>query len=203
MNLQEPFINDNIPQFVSTAKAARMLGLSTTLIQTLVDKSELDGWKTSGGHRRISLKSIMDYRNNAQSAVTPSSHLRATPRVMVAIENQILLHKVKQSSAHWGFPVQLNFSNSVTEALLRLGTERPDLLVVEMGMPRTAQQKTITALENFNTKGRAVSMVLVTKENQLRKDTELHTKHIQLAPGPLTEIWLHAYLTGVVASCRS
>lgn len=53
--------NEKQSQFLSTAEAARMLGLSTTLVQTLVDQGELKGWKTRGGHRRISLESILEY----------------------------------------------------------------------------------------------------------------------------------------------
>ncbi|MEN9889567.1 MAG: hypothetical protein RL559_1604, partial [Pseudomonadota bacterium] len=52
----------NHPQYLSTAEAARMLGLSTTLVQSLVDKNELNGWKTRGGHRRIALQSIEVYQ---------------------------------------------------------------------------------------------------------------------------------------------
>ena len=37
--------NDKLSQFLSTAEAARMLGLSTTLVQTLVDQGELKGGK--------------------------------------------------------------------------------------------------------------------------------------------------------------
>ncbi len=196
-------MNDKVPEFVSTATAARMLGLSTTLIQTLVDKSELDGWKTRGGHRRISIQSITNYRSDAQLAITDPSRMRSIPRIMVAVESQELLEKLAHHSQHWEFPIQLRFSGSVTEALLNLGSERPDQLIVEMGMPRAEQEKTLAALENFNTKGRPVSMVLVTQEILLRPSTAPRSKLIQLAPGPLTEVWMHAYLTGVVASCKS
>ena len=47
--------SQSTPEFISTATAAQMLGLSTTMIQSLVDKNELQGWKTQGGHRRISM----------------------------------------------------------------------------------------------------------------------------------------------------
>lgn len=203
MNLKEPFMNDKTPQFVSTATAARMLGLSTTLVQTLVDKNELDGWKTRGGHRRIAMQSIIDYRSHSHSAIVGTSHMRSTPHVMVAIETPTLLQRLDQHCRNWNFPIKLNFNSSITEALLNLGSERPDLLVVEMGMPRAEQEKTLSALENFNTKGRPVSMVLVTEESQLRPSADPRGKLIQLVPGPLTEVWMHAYLTGVVASCRT
>lgn len=195
-------MNDKAPpQFLSTAAAAQMLGLSTTLIQTLVDKNELQGWKTRGGHRRISLQSIHDYQTHARTLNASPGRVRGVPRIMVASENPATLEALGRLE-QWNFQVQLKFVDSVTEALLNLANERPDLLVAELSMPRQQQQKTIQALENFNSRGRPISMVLVTQENKLLGPATEAGKFIQIAPGPLTEVWLHAYLTGVVARCQ-
>ena len=191
------------PQFLSTAAAANMLGLSTTLVQSLVDKNELLGWKTRGGHRRISLQSIHEYQTQALGDKVIPNRLRAQPRVLVAIESPESLAQLRQSSAAWQFGVDLHFVDSITEALLCLGSDQPDLLVVELTMPKAQQEKTLQALENFNARSRPISMVLVTKENDLRTTTTDAPNAIQLAPGPLTDVWLHAYLTGVVATCRT
>ena len=43
----KPATHDN--RFLSTAEAARMLGLSTTLVQTLVDQGDLKGWMSHPG----------------------------------------------------------------------------------------------------------------------------------------------------------
>jgi len=44
--------------YCGTTYAAKLLGLSVGTIQTLVEKAELQAWKTQGGHRRISMQSI-------------------------------------------------------------------------------------------------------------------------------------------------
>lgn len=191
------------PQFLSTAAAANMLGLSTTLIQSLVDKNELLGWKTRGGHRRISLQSIHEYQTQALGDKVIPNRLRAQPRVLVAIESPENLAQMRQSSAAWQFPVDLAFVDSITEALLSLSTERPDLMVVELAMPKAQQEKTLQALENFNARSRPISMVLVTKEKDLKSSSVGSAQPIQIAPGPLSDVWLHAYLTGVIATCRN
>ena len=196
-------MNDKTPQYLSTAAAAQMLGLSTTLIQNLVDKNELQGWKTRGGHRRISLQSINDYQTNARMVNYANQRSKPLPRIMVVSENPKALASLGEHSAQWNFQVSLKFVDSVTEALLILGSERPDLLVVELGMPRPHQQKTIQALDNFNARGRPISMVLVTEESGLLQTCEVTSNLIQIAPGPLSEVWLHAYLTGVVSRIQA
>jgi excisionase family DNA binding protein len=193
-----------IAQFLSTAEAARMLGLSTTLVQTLVDQGDLKGWKTRGGHRRISLESILDYQNVSRSAMGGSVKSMAKPRVTVVIENARLMEQLIASNNGWKFPVEVTFFDSVTEALLELSSKRPDMLVVEMSMPRAQQEKTLQALENFNNRDRSpLSVVLVTEETALLSPHPTGSpSSIQVVSGPMSSIWLHAYLTGVVASCQ-
>jgi excisionase family DNA binding protein len=197
--------NDSkIAQFLSTAEAARMLGLSTTLVQTLVDQGELKGWKTRGGHRRISVESILEYQNVSRSNMGANVKSMAKPRVTVVLENRRLMDQLIASNADWKFPVEVTFFDSVTEALLELSSKRPDMLVVEMSMPRVQQEKTLQALENFNNRGRSpLSVVLVTEEPALLSpNASASPSSIQVVSGPMSSIWMHAYLTGVVASCQ-
>jgi hypothetical protein len=78
------------------------------------------------------------------------------------------------------------------------------MLVVEMSMPRAQQEKTLQALENFNSRGRSpLSVVLITKEKDLLSSNAVGpASSIQVISGPMSPIWMHAYLTGVVASCQ-
>ena len=171
--------NEKQSQFLSTAEAARMLGLSTTLVQTLVDQGELKGWKTRGGHRRISLESILDYQNTSRSAMGVAIKSMMKPRVTVVVESAQLMSQLMLASADWQFAVDVTFFDSVTEGLLELSSKRPDMLVVEMSMPRTQQEKNLLAQRATGT-----------------------ANSIQVVSGPMSPVWMHAYLTGVVASCQ-
>ena len=197
-------MTETLPQFLSTAEAARMLGLSTTLVQSLVDKNELRGWKTRGGHRRISLQSLQEYQAQAGSIASAPSRLGRIPKLMVVIESDKQLPLLQQACEAWNFPVEIKFIDSVTTALLDLATERPDMLVVEMVMPLAQQEKTLLALDNFNARSQPISMVLVTEEKELAAVARSASPQlIQVVPGPLSKVWLHAYLTGVVAAHRT
>jgi excisionase family DNA binding protein len=200
----KPTAEPKVPQFLSTAEAARMLGLSTTLVQTLVDQGELKGWKTRGGHRRISLDSIQDYQSASRSSMGISLKSSVKPRVTVVVESAQLMDQLMAANSGWTIPVEVTFFDSVTEALLELSSKRPDMLVVEMSMPRAQQEKTLQALENFNSRGRSpLSVVLITKEKDLLSSNAVGpASSIQVISGPMSPIWMHAYLTGVVASCQ-
>lgn len=196
-------MQDTAPQFLSTAEAANMLGLSTTLIQSLVDRNELSGWKTRGGHRRIALQSVLDYQSSAQAGRGVSAKARPQPKVMTVVETPELLQSLQKAVAEWSFPFDFRFGDSITAALLDLAQERPDVLIVELSMGRSQQEKTVSALQGFNTKGRPMSIALVTEESGLISAASRNAPSVQVVSGPLTPIWLHAFLTGVQATWRA
>ena len=47
-------IPDTSDEYCGTSYAAKLLNLSVGTVQTLVEKNELEAWKTQSGHRRIS-----------------------------------------------------------------------------------------------------------------------------------------------------
>ena len=155
------------PQFLSTAQAAEMLGLSTTLVQSLVDRNELSGWKTRGGHRRISRQSILDYQTNAQVGSGLGGKPRGQATVMVVAESQDLFDQLQSASQSWRFPFVLQLRDAITAALLDLSNARPDMLVVELAMSLSQQERTVAALQEFNARGRPMSIALVTQETGL------------------------------------
>lgn len=63
---------DTLEDYCGTTYAAKLLGLSVGTIQSLVEKNELQAWKTQGGHRRISMPSIRDYQRRHNMLVTPA-----------------------------------------------------------------------------------------------------------------------------------
>ena len=77
--------------YCGTSYAARLLGLSVATVQSLVEKGEIDAWKTLGGHRRVALNSVNAYiaKNSPQLAradINPKSRLR----VLVVEDDDVL-----------------------------------------------------------------------------------------------------------------
>ena len=193
---------DEMPQFLSTAEAAKILGLSTSLVQSLVDSNELKGWKTRGGHRRISLQSILLYQKEASCFPVRSAPEVRKLRVVVVQENPEALELLRQQAVQWDVAVNTAFFGSLTEAVLDMSRQPADMLVAELQMARSLQESTLQALQNFNPHGaRPPSVVVLTQEKNLsiRRDMR-QAQTLQLVSGPMTEVWLQAYLTGVVAA---
>jgi excisionase family DNA binding protein len=202
--LQEAKVQQAPSQFLSTAAAAKMLGLSTTLVQTLVDQGELKGWKTRGGHRRISAESIQDYQSQADSSMTRKLKMASAPKISVVLDDAGWVGSFKSDLKQWKLPIEVSFFESVTEAILDLSAHRPDMVVIEMSMPLAQQEKTLRALENFNKRGKSpLSVVIITQEKALISSVSNGPdSSIQLVSGPVSAVWLHAYLIGILASTK-
>jgi excisionase family DNA binding protein len=189
--------------FLSTSDAAQMLGLSTTMVQTLVDRGDLKGWKTRGGHRRIALESVNDYQNGAVGAMGTPLKPTVKPCVMVVVESAHLRQPLLCVRTEWAPLVDVAFFDSVTEAFLEMSSKRPHMLVLEMCSPNVQQEKTLRVLENFNKKVDVpMSVTVVTEDKQGLSPLFISpASSIQVVSGPMSASWMHAYLAGLMALC--
>ena len=187
--------------YLSTAEAAQMLGISTTLVQTLVDTRELEGWRTRGGHRRIALASLQQYQSRthsgrARAALSPL-------QVVVVSEHPETLAPLQAQALRWSPQLSVSLRDSVSSTLLELGEQRPDVLLLELSMPGPQQEKTVQALQAFMARNPAPAITLLTQDSALLATPTSHQKGLQLLPGPLTPSWLEGFLSGVFLDLMS
>lgn len=137
--------------FVTTREAAKALSISLRTAQLWVEAGILEAWKTSGGHRRISLASIERLRAGERPAIrasapapvasapvppAPAAAIASTrPRVLVVEDDKVLLKLYKTTIERWNLPVDVECAGNGYEALLAIGRNSPDLLVSDLRMP--------------------------------------------------------------------
>ena len=177
-----------------------MLGVSTTMVQSLVDSMELVGWKTRGGHRRIALESIADLKNKQIVKVSTPYKARQLPSIIVAVESQALYQALHEALPSWRFPFEVKLLDSIALALLHLPKDRPDMLIAEMNMPLHQQERILAAMADLNTSGRRISMTLLAQGADAAELRHQGASSIQMITGPLTLAWLEAFLAGVQAT---
>jgi excisionase family DNA binding protein len=152
---------------VSTAEAARILGLAVRSVQLMVDRGELSAWKTPGGHRRISRESIEHWRIGAAgsdhakeppsmrsggdvSGVRPPN--RAVPgatRRVLLIEDSIHFQNLVSLLLRQQFPdVDLRVASDAIAGLALVGQFQPDVLVVDIMLPGIDGATLITSLRS-------------------------------------------------------
>jgi excisionase family DNA binding protein len=185
--------------FCGTFYAAKVLGLSVGTVQSLVEKGELEAWKTKGGHRRIAMQSLRDYqlRMGLHTAADPmaTTYLKA----LFVDDDSVSLEMIRAVTDRLKLPLDCILMSSAMEALIDITTLRPDVLFTDLRMPGVDGfhfLRTIRANESF------ASMVLVAitgmdeVEISERGGLPAHTVVMQK---PLDMNWLRGFLTALVA----
>jgi excisionase family DNA binding protein len=185
--------------FCGTFFAAKLLGLSVGTVQSLVERGELEAWKTKGGHRRISLQSVRDYqtRNGLQTQFGVTS--QGLLKVLVVDDDQISLELIRTAVNKWQLPLDCTVMPSAMEALIDINSLRPQVLLTDLNMPGVdgfALLKTLRSNPVF------AHMVLVAVTAMPDEDIAKRgglPEHTVLVRKPLDMHWLHGFMTALVA----
>ncbi len=129
--------------FCTTREAADMLDVSVRTAQLWANSGLLEAWKTKGGHRRISRDSVerlIARTHPAASADRPvhreRQHAARTPRVLVVEDETDLLRLYEAHIGRWNGKPAVRTASDGYEGLLAIGLETPDLLILDLAMPR-------------------------------------------------------------------
>jgi len=126
---------DTLEDYCGTTYAAKLLGLSVGTIQSLVEKNELQAWKTQGGHRRISMPSIRDYQRRHNMLVTPTEARDNRIRVLLVEDDPVTREMIRDFCNRCEMPVDCTAMSSGLEALIDIASIRPDVLISDLNMP--------------------------------------------------------------------
>ncbi len=173
----------------STGKAAQILNYSIGTIHRLVERGELEVWKTLGGHRRITMSSIQRLLN------TPN--ISNMPKIATLIASET--EKLMESSAKLKFKkISVLKFESVIDFIMKIEKshikcmlvdsesipENEDLLIFKCALKQKSLQ---------NTK----IIIFVNKFGQFRFEKELALPNVHLIRSSADMIWVNGLLTGV------
>jgi excisionase family DNA binding protein len=152
----------SLPEDCSTRDVARVLGMAVRSVQLMVDRGELEAWKTPGGHRRIAKSSVEQWlarRQGGVSSPTPGAGPKIAAAVSAdspraerggghaqpasALPQRVLLIEdsthfqtlVKLLMAHHFPDVHLHVADDGIVGLAMAGELKPDVLIVDILLP--------------------------------------------------------------------
>lgn len=184
-----------------TSYAAKLLGLSVGTVQGLVEKKKLKGWKTQGGHRRISLKSLNEYvkKNNFSNNEQDEKILR----VLIVEDDSITRDILRGYCERAKLPVDCTAMSSGMEALIDIANLKPDLLITDLDMPGIDGFELLRIIRN-NPKFEnmlilvlsAMSLDEIKRHGKLPKDSMVMNK-------PVKAEWFDGFFAGVIVKEKS
>jgi excisionase family DNA binding protein len=123
--------------FLSTRKAAVILGVALSTIQLWVETGVLPAWKTVGGHRRIPRAAVEEMANKQKliSAVPLSAKQVNIAKILVVEDDAVQLEVYRHHFAEWDLPFELLTASDGFDGLMAIGRESPDLIITDLRMP--------------------------------------------------------------------
>lgn len=158
--------------FCTTRKAAGMLGVSVRTAQLWLEKGYLEGWKTAGGHRRITLRSVQRaLRERISSRGTSQPAPVYSLPVLIVEDDPALLKLYREYLARWPFAVDVFTASNGYEALLLIGESPPRLLICDLRLPGISGfqlARVIRAMERYK------DLVIVIVSGLITEEIEAH-----------------------------
>jgi excisionase family DNA binding protein len=140
------------PEPYTTIEVAGLLGLAVRSVQLMVDRGELDAWKTPGGHRRISRASVERWMaargtRSADGALQRAGSRRA-PRVLLIEDSVHFQNLVRLLLGQKFAQVELHVADEGFAGLAMAGQLQPDVLIVDILLPGIDGATLITSLRS-------------------------------------------------------
>lgn len=138
----------------TTIEVASLLGLAVRSVQLMVDRGELDAWKTPGGHRRISRASVERWLAERRGGGRPAdagagrAPGKRAQRVLL-IEDSVHFQNLVRLLVGQKFPqVELHVADEGFVGLAMAGQLQPDVLIVDILLPGIDGATLITSLRS-------------------------------------------------------
>ena len=131
---------------VSPVEAARTLGLAVRSVQLMVDRGELQAWKTPGGHRRISAESVRRWADGRAGGRPPASTVPRKPVVLLIEDSRHFQNLVRLLVSQHQPGVDLHIAGDGVAGLVQCGQLQPDVLLIDILLPGIDGATLITSL---------------------------------------------------------
>ena len=174
--------NDLLPslsadEHYSTLEVARLLGMAVRSVQMMVDRGELEAWKTPGGHRRISRESVQRWREARRAGLPrPSAPpagralpAPAPPRVLLIEDSRHFQSLVSLLVKHEFPAVELHVADDGIAGLALAGQLQPDVLIVDILLPGIDGAALITSLRSHPQFSR-MRLIVVTSLDEAQRE---------------------------------
>ena len=187
--------------YCGTTYAARQLGLSVATVQSLVEEGEIEAWKTRGGHRRISLRSVNQYlQAHGSRSVTALAEPQRRLRVLAVEDDDGARDLYRSVFENWNLATDLTLMGSAMDALMDIASLQPDLLITDVNMPGVDGLEMLRVLKR---KQQLAGMRVLVVSGLSREQIDARggvPPDAQVLTKPVSMEWLHGYVSALLAA---
>ena len=140
-------------KFFTTSEAANICGVAHTTVIRWITEGKLKAHETPGGHRRIQHEELTAFMKQFDIP-TPLSFGDGRYRILAVDDDKNVLTMIRRAFAERSGEIELETTDNGMEALVMLGKNRFDLILLDIVMPgMDGVQFCRTIKKNPNTSG--------------------------------------------------
>ncbi|HAT50986.1 MAG: response regulator [Nitrospirae bacterium] len=121
-------------ELITTTEAAKLLGVARRSVQLWMEKGVLRAMKTPGGHRRITRESV-EALLKEWNAVMESETVPDQLTLLIVEDDPVFLEFYRGNVTEWGADIRIITAENGFEGLLRIGQQKPDIVIADLKMP--------------------------------------------------------------------
>jgi excisionase family DNA binding protein len=121
-------------RYLTTRESAERLGVTINALKTWIREHRLPALKTPGGHHRIAESDLLAFA--AALATSARARPLSKPRILIVDDDEALLGTLKDTLASAIPEALVRTATDGYEGLIQVGAFHPDLLVLDVRMPR-------------------------------------------------------------------
>ncbi len=117
----------------TTFEVGQLCKVYHTTVINWINKGQLKAFTTPGKHRRIERNDLLDFIKEFNIPIPPQ--LKETKKILIVDDDKSILHLVEKATAKLGPSIELRSTASGIEALVMVGQDAPDLMILDVVMP--------------------------------------------------------------------
>lgn len=152
----------------STFEAGRVCGVVHTTVINWVNKGLLKAHTTPGGHRRIALQDLVEFMQRFEMPIPPDLAGRRR-RILIVEDDAMVQRMLRRALAALEDDVEVDACAGGLEALMKIGKEAPDLLVLDIRIPQVNGFEVLKLLRGSE-QTKPIRIIVVTGEALSREN---------------------------------
>lgn len=172
----------------TTKDIAKILGVTQRTVQLWSESGKIEFRKTAGGHRRFTqdtVNKLLANQKDLENEQFDPSEAVSSCKVMVIEDDSMLLNLYNINITSWGLPINLELCQDGYDGLIKIGSFKPDVLILDLSLPSVDGFQIIaTLLKNKLLSKMKVIVVSGLSENEITENIH-HINHICVLRKPI------------------
>jgi excisionase family DNA binding protein len=122
-------------RLLTSHQVGALLQVNPSSVKKWVDEGRIAAFRTPGGHRRIRVADLLDFMHQRAIPIPPSLAAASRRRLLVFDGDVVHLRALERRLKPYRARLQVELTENGIDALVMVGSFKPDLFVLDVYMP--------------------------------------------------------------------